>query len=65
MKKRVYFELSRETKGTYMYSEVDADGKPVEADKTNVPSLYIKKAMFKKMKGAPENLSILVVVEED
>lgn len=63
MKKRVYFELDRETKGTYVYAQVSEDGKPLESEDTSIPTIYIKKAFFKKMKNTPENLSILVVAE--
>ena len=64
MRKTVYFELERETPGTYVYTEVDDNGKPIEAKDSNIPTLYIKKKMFKKLGGAPESIAVVVKTED-
>lgn len=63
MKKRVYFELERETKNMVRYQEVNADGEVVEKEDAKIPTIYISKKLFKGMKEMPEQIEIVVIAE--
>jgi hypothetical protein len=52
------FIRSKETPGTYVYSQVDADGNP---ERTPVGTLYIKKDAM--TKGVPDILRVHIIGE--
>lgn len=63
MKKRVYFELEKETKNMVRYQEVDKDGEVVDREDAKIPTIYISKSLFKGRKEMPEQIEILVIAE--
>jgi hypothetical protein len=54
----VRFAQERETKNAIRFMEVDAAGKPVDADTAHVGTLYVKKRAFE---GAnPQTLDVTI-----
>lgn len=52
--------LAKETKGTYVYNEVDGSGVPVTSEAgAKVPTLYIRKGAFNGS-GAPAKLKLTI-----
>ena len=52
------FKLTRETKGAYVYSEVDEKGEPVEQVFANVGTFYVRKTAIGKGVAAPAALTM-------
>lgn len=54
----VQFKLDRETKNTYLFAEIDEDGKKAMDSNTHViGSLYVQKAMFS---STPTELTVVL-----
>lgn len=63
MAKIVRFVYDRDTKGTYVYSEVDKNGNDLEIKDSVIGKLYLRKDKFGEK--PPKKISVKILLPED
>ena len=63
MAKLVKFKYERDTKGTYVYSEVDKQGNELDREDSVIGKLYLRKDKFGEK--PPKKLTIKILLPED
>ena len=60
----LHFRYQSETKGTFRYEEIAADGKPVPRDAAVVGILYVRKERLSNPERPPRALTVAVEMHE-